>query len=71
MSEYQYHEWQTVERVLTPEEQAEVENLSSHIEVSSIRWLPITGAIFAMIQGRCYSTTSTPTSTWRTGERCG
>ncbi len=25
MSEYQYHEWQTVERVLTPEEQSEGE----------------------------------------------
>ena len=37
MSEYQYHEWQIVDRVLTPEEQAEVESLSSHIEVSSIR----------------------------------
>jgi len=37
MSEYQYHEWQTVDRVLTHEEQAEVESLSSHIEVSSSR----------------------------------
>jgi hypothetical protein len=37
MSEYQYHEWQTVDRVLTPEEQAEVDRLSSHIEVSSSR----------------------------------
>ena len=37
MSEYQYHEWQTADRVLTPEEQAEVESLSSHIEVSSSR----------------------------------
>jgi hypothetical protein len=37
MSEYQYHEWQTVDRVLTPDEQAEVESLSSHIEVSSSR----------------------------------
>ena len=37
MSEYQYHEWQTVDRVLTPKEQAEVESLSSHIEVSSSR----------------------------------
>jgi hypothetical protein len=37
MSEYQYHEWQTVDRVLTPEEQAEVESLSSHIEVGSSR----------------------------------
>jgi hypothetical protein len=35
MSEYQYHEWQTVDRVLTYEEQAAVNNLSSHIEVSS------------------------------------
>jgi hypothetical protein len=37
MSEYQYHEWQTVDRVLTPEEQVEVDSLSSHIEVSSSR----------------------------------
>lgn len=37
MSEYQYHEWQAVDRVLTPEEQAEVDSLSSHIEVSSSR----------------------------------
>jgi hypothetical protein len=37
MSEYQYHEWQTVDRVLTPEEQAEIDSLSSHIEVSSSR----------------------------------
>ncbi len=34
MSEYQYHEWQTVDRVLTYEEQAAVNGLSSHIEVS-------------------------------------
>jgi hypothetical protein len=37
MSVYQYHEWQSVDRVLTPEEQAEVESLSSHIDVSSSR----------------------------------
>jgi len=37
MSEYQYHEWQTVDRVLTPEEQDVVNGLSSHIEVSSSR----------------------------------
>ncbi len=37
MSEYQYHEWQAVDRVLTPAEQAAVNNLSSHIEVSSSR----------------------------------
>jgi hypothetical protein len=37
MSEYQYHDWQTVDRVLTPEGQAEVDSLSSHIEVSSSR----------------------------------
>jgi len=37
MSEYQYHEWQAVDRVLTPEEQAAVNGLSSHIEVSSSR----------------------------------
>ncbi len=33
----EYHEWLTVERVLTPEVLAEVESLSNHIEVSSIR----------------------------------
>lgn len=34
MSEYQYHEWQTVDRLLTPAEQAAVNELSSHIEVN-------------------------------------
>jgi len=37
MSEYQYHEWQTIDRVLTPDEQEAVNGLSSHIEVSSSR----------------------------------
>jgi hypothetical protein len=37
MSEYQYHEWQAVDRVLTYEDQAAVNDLSSHIEVSSSR----------------------------------
>jgi hypothetical protein len=37
MSEYQYHEWQAIDRVLTPEEQAAVNKLSSHIEVSPSR----------------------------------
>lgn len=37
MSEYQYHEWQVVDRLLTPEEQDAVNDLSSHIEVSSSR----------------------------------
>ena len=35
MSEYQYHEWQTVDRLLSQAEQAAVNGLSSHIEVSS------------------------------------
>jgi hypothetical protein len=35
MSEYQYYEWQTVDRILTAEEQAAVNRLSSHIEVSA------------------------------------
>ncbi len=35
MSEYQYYEWQTVDRILTAEEQAAVNHLSSHIDVSS------------------------------------
>ncbi len=37
MSEYQYHEWQTIDRLLSPEEQASVDRLSSHIDVSSSR----------------------------------
>ena len=39
MSEYQYHEWQTIDRLLTPEDQAGVNRLSSHIDVSSSRAL--------------------------------
>lgn len=35
MSEYQYYEWQTLGRPLTPEERAAVSRLSSHIEVTS------------------------------------
>jgi hypothetical protein len=35
VSEYQYYEWQTVDRLLTEEEQEAVGRLSSHIEVSS------------------------------------
>ena len=35
MSEYQYYEWQTVDRILTAEEQEAVNRLSSHIDVSS------------------------------------
>ena len=34
MSEYQYYEWQTIDRPLTDQEQAAVNRLSSHIEVS-------------------------------------
>jgi hypothetical protein len=37
MSEYQYHEWQAVDRVLTPKEQTAVAGLSSHIAVSPSR----------------------------------
>ncbi|MBN1428397.1 MAG: hypothetical protein JXB07_08430 [Anaerolineae bacterium] len=37
MSEYQYYEWQTIDRILTPDEQAAVNGLSSHIEVTSSR----------------------------------
>ena len=37
MSEYQYYEWQTIDRVLTPQEQMEVDSLSSHIEVTASR----------------------------------
>jgi len=35
MSEYQYHEWQTIDRPLTDKERAEVNKLSSHIDVRS------------------------------------
>lgn len=37
MGEYQYYEWQTADRLLTPEEQARVRRLSSHIEVTPSR----------------------------------
>ncbi len=37
MSEYQYYEWQTLDRPLSPEEQAAVNRLSSHIDVTSTR----------------------------------
>jgi hypothetical protein len=37
MSEYQYHEWQSIDRSLTPEERKAVSELSSHIAVSSNR----------------------------------
>jgi hypothetical protein len=37
MSEFQYYEWQTIDRPLTRAQQAEVDRLSSHIEVTSTR----------------------------------
>lgn len=37
MSEYQYYEWQTIDRALTATQQAAVSKLSSHIEVTSTR----------------------------------
>ncbi|MBI2440239.1 MAG: hypothetical protein HYV35_02595 [Lentisphaerae bacterium] len=37
MSEYQYYEWQTIDRLLTEKEQEAVSRLSSHIDVSSSR----------------------------------
>lgn len=37
MSEYQYYEWQAVDRPLTPAQQAEVNNLSTHIAVTATR----------------------------------
>jgi len=37
VSEYQYYEWQSVDRPLTEAEQTAVSKLSSHIEVSSSR----------------------------------
>jgi len=35
MSEFQYYEWQTIDRRLTPQEQREVDKLSSHIDVTA------------------------------------
>ena len=35
MSEYQYHEWQTIDRPLADKERAELSKLSSHIDVRS------------------------------------
>jgi len=37
VSEYQYHEWQSLDRLLTPEEQSAVSGLSSHIDVTANR----------------------------------
>jgi hypothetical protein len=37
VSEYQYYEWQTIDRLLTEEEQEAVGRLSSHIDVSASR----------------------------------
>jgi len=37
MSEYQYYEWQTIDRALAAAEQAAVGKLSSHIDVTSTR----------------------------------
>lgn len=37
MSEYQYYEWQTIDRPLSATEQVAVGKLSSHIEVTSTR----------------------------------
>ena len=37
MSEYQYYEWQTIDRALTAAEQTAVGKLSSHIDVTSTR----------------------------------
>jgi hypothetical protein len=37
VSEYQYYEWQTIDRLLTEEEQKTVNGLSSHIDVSASR----------------------------------
>lgn len=37
VSEYQYYEWQTVDRLLTEAELEAVRDMSTHIEVSSSR----------------------------------
>jgi hypothetical protein len=41
MSEYQYYEWQALERPLTVAEQAAVNGLSSHIDVASTQAIVI------------------------------
>ena len=37
MSEYQYYEFQTIDRPLTREEQADISQLSSRVQLSSTR----------------------------------
>jgi hypothetical protein len=39
MSEYQYRDWQTIDRPLTDKERAEVNKLSSHIDVKERKQL--------------------------------
>jgi hypothetical protein len=54
MSEYQYYEFQAIDRPLTPEEQAEVQRLSSRVRrVRPRLFLSTTMATFAAIQNRC------------------
>jgi hypothetical protein len=54
MSEYQYHEWQAVDRVLTPEEQAP-STIFPAISRSAPagQWSPTIGATSATIPSRC------------------
>lgn len=68
MSEYQYHEWQTLGRRLSAEEQNAVDGLSSHIDVTATQaLLPIIGAISGMILLKCWLSISMPTFISLTG----
>jgi hypothetical protein len=68
MSEYQYYEWQTVDRLLTDTEQEAVHSLSSHIEVSSSRAV-VTYAYgsFKHDPRHVLARSSTRTFIWQTG----
>jgi len=51
MSEYQYYEFQTVDRPLTTKEQAEIKKLSSRVQLTPTRAiLYIAMVTFAVIQ---------------------
>ena len=49
MSEYQYYEFQTIDRPLTPKEQAEIKELSSRVKLTP------TQAIFLYNYGSFYN----------------
>lgn len=72
MSEFQYFEWQTVNRLLTEEEQTAVSRLSSHIDVSSSRAaVTYSWGDFKHDPRQVLARFSTPTSTWLTGAAAG